>query len=109
MDDLKAEENIFERREEEKQEEPQAKSQIEGEEEDIRPTKLDKGTKKILNSVTRYISNVPGTGPYWRARENELHSCITRYGPPLFYFTFSSADYHWPELHKLLPYREEDK
>lgn len=38
---------------------------------------------------------------YWfKAREN-LKAIISSAGPPTLFFTFSSADMHWPELHAL--------
>ena len=55
----------------------------------------------FLSKISRYLSNISGSNAYWfKAREN-LKAIISHVGPPTFFFTFSSADMHWPELHTL--------
>ncbi|CAB4003587.1 Hypothetical predicted protein [Paramuricea clavata] len=39
---------------------------------------------------------------YWNKVREELKAIITNVGAPTIFFTFSSADVHWPELHSLL-------
>ena len=35
-------------------------------------------------------------------RYQELHALLDQKGPPTFFWTVSSADTYWPELHKLM-------
>ena len=57
-----------------------------------------------LSKISRYLSNISESNAYWfKAREN-LKATISHVGPSTFFFTFSSADMHWPELHALFYY-----
>ena len=38
----------------------------------------------------------------WHKVREDLKAIVTTVGPPTFFFTLSSADMHWPELHRLL-------
>ena len=51
--------------------------------------------------MSRYVGNIAGTNAYWNRVREELKAIITNVGPPTLFFTFSSADRHWPELHAL--------
>ena len=55
----------------------------------------------FMSKVSRYVGNIPGTNTYWNRVREELKAIITSVGPPTLFFTFSSADMHWPELHDL--------
>ncbi len=54
-----------------------------------------------MSKVSRYIGNIAGTNAYWNRVREELKAIITSVGAPTLFFTFSSADMHWPELHAL--------
>ena len=54
-----------------------------------------------MSKVSRYVCNIPGTSTYWNKVREELKAIITNVGAPTLFFTFSSADMHWPELHAL--------
>ena len=55
----------------------------------------------------RYGEGLRGTRQFWTARRHELTDMIKQIGHQgLIFFTFSAADLHWPELHKLME-REE--
>ena len=55
-----------------------------------------------LSKISRYVGNIAGTNACWNRVRDELKAIIINVGPPtLFFFTFSSADMHWPELHAL--------
>ena len=56
----------------------------------------------FMSKVSRYVSNIAGTNAYWNRVREELKAIITNVGRPTLFFTFSSADMHWPELHALL-------
>ena len=56
----------------------------------------------FLSKISRYLRNITGSSAYWQKAKEDLTAIITHAGPPTFFFTFSSADLHWPELHALL-------
>ena len=41
------------------------------------------------------------TNAYWHKAKEDLKAIISHVGAPTFFFTFSSADMHWPDLHAL--------
>ena len=55
----------------------------------------------FLSKVSRYVGNIAGTNSYWNKVRDELKAIITNVGAPTLFFTFSSADMHWPDLHDL--------
>jgi len=55
----------------------------------------------FLSKVSRYLSNISGSNAYWFKGREDLKAIISHVGPPTFFFTFSSADMHWPKLHAL--------
>lgn len=54
-----------------------------------------------MSKVSRYVGNIAGTNAYWNRGRDDLEAIITSVGAPTLFFTFSSADIHWPELHAL--------
>ena len=54
-----------------------------------------------MSKISRYIGNISGSNVYWN-KVKELKAIITNVGAPTIFFTFPSADMHWPELHSLL-------
>ncbi|CAB4032530.1 ATP-dependent DNA helicase PIF1 [Paramuricea clavata] len=57
---------------------------------------------QMMNRLQRYVSKVQGTNQYWYQRLQELLALIEQKGCPTFFFTFSAADMHWPDLQRLL-------
>ncbi|CAB3983695.1 Hypothetical predicted protein [Paramuricea clavata] len=57
---------------------------------------------QMVNRLQRYVSKVQGTNQYWYQWLQELLALIEQKGCPTFFFTFSAADMHWPDLQKLL-------
>jgi hypothetical protein len=55
----------------------------------------------FMSKVSRYVGNIAGTNAYWNKVREELKAIITNLGATTIFFTFSSADMHWPELHAL--------
>ena len=52
----------------------------------------------------QYGEGIRESRQFWMARRYELTDMIKQLGSDgLIFFTFSSADLHWPELHKLIP------
>ena len=58
-------------------------------------------TSAFMSKVSRYVANIAGTNAYWHKVKEDLKAIVTNIGTPTFFFTFSSADMHWPELHSL--------
>jgi len=51
----------------------------------------------------RFDQGLRGSRQFWNARCYELLDMIKQIGSQgLVFFTFSAADLHWPELHKLI-------
>lgn len=62
------------------------------------------GDKKLADQIMRYGEGLRGTRQFWMARRGELSDMIKQIGHQgMIFFTFSAADLHWPELHKLMP------
>lgn len=61
----------------------------------------------FLSKISRYLTNITGSNAYWFKARQDLKAIINHVGPPtFFFFTFSSADMHWPDyMHFLLVVR----
>ena len=59
---------------------------------------------QVMNRLQRYATNVLGSKQYWYTRYQELKALLEQKGPATFFWTVSSADNYWPELHSLLPH-----
>ena len=68
---------------------------------ELREMAANNNSAVFMSKVSRYIGNIAGTNAYWNKVREELKAIITNVGPPTLFFTFSSADMHWPELHAL--------
>src|ERR1051325_4421228 len=61
----------------------------------------------LLDQVTRFGEGLRGTRQFWIRRRVELTDMIKQLGSQgMIFFTFSAADLHWAELHKLMPHGE---
>ena len=60
--------------------------------------------QQLMSRLQRYASKIQGSSQYWYQRYQELKALLEQKGPPTFFWTVSSADNHWPDLHKLLPH-----
>ena len=69
--------------------------------EELREMALSNSSDVFMKKVSRYVANIPGTNSYWKKVRENLKAIISKKGPPTMFFTFSSADMHWPELHDL--------
>src|SRR5439155_23552936 len=64
---------------------------------------ITNGNKQIADRIMRYGEGLRGTRQFWMARRYELTDMIKQIGHQgLIFFTFSAADLHWPDLHKLM-------
>lgn len=57
---------------------------------------------RFYKKIMIYNANIQGTKSYWYARGQELKSMIEQLTLPTLFFTLSSADFHWPDLYKVL-------
>ena len=56
-----------------------------------------------MNRLQRYATKLHGSRQYWHARYQELKALLQQKGNPTFFFTLSSADNYWAQLHSLMP------
>lgn len=50
-----------------------------------------------------YSANITGCPSYWFKRRSELELTFEQKQPAAAFFTFSYADNHWDDLHRLMP------
>ncbi|KAE8751243.1 hypothetical protein FOCC_FOCC002071 [Frankliniella occidentalis] len=61
-----------------------------------------KKNPSLVNQVMHYGSRLRTTKAYWKSRCGELLDMVNQLGTPTVFFTLSSADFHWPDLYRLL-------
>ena len=64
---------------------------------------------QLMNRLQRYAAKIQGSRQYWYARYQELKTLLEQKGSPTFFWTVSSADNYWPELHSLMPHASNDE
>ncbi len=65
---------------------------------------ISNGNKQLADRIMRYEEGLRDSQQFWMVRQYELSDMIKQIGHQgLLFFTFSAADLHWPELHKLMP------
>ena len=69
--------------------------------EELREMASSNNSASFMSKVSRYIANIAGSNAYWHKVKEDLKAIVTNVGTPTFFFTFSSADMPWPELHSL--------
>ena len=70
---------------------------------------IENGDKQLADRIMRYGEGIRGSRQFWMARKYELSDLVKQIGHQgLIFFTFSVANFHWPELHKLMPDYEID-
>ena len=62
----------------------------------------------FLRKVMAYAAKLRSTQQYWSQRCGELLDMVKQLGCPTIFFTLSAADYHWPDLFRLLLSLESD-
>ncbi|XP_046856025.1 uncharacterized protein LOC124449122 [Xenia sp. Carnegie-2017] len=68
---------------------------------ELREMAASSSANVFMSKLSRYVGNIAGSNAYWNRVQEELKAIITNVGSPTLFFTFSSADMHWPELHAL--------
>ena len=76
--------------------------------EELQQMAADNTAHVFLSKLSRYLGNLTGSNAYWHKAKEDLKAIIGHVGPPTFFFTFSSADMHWPQLHSLFRNPEGD-
>ena len=69
--------------------------------EELQQMAADNNTNVFVSKLSRYLSNITCSNAYWHKAKEDLKAIISHVGAPTFFFTFSSADMHWPDLHAL--------
>ncbi len=69
--------------------------------EELREMALNGNSKQFMLKLSRYVSNITGSSAYWYKVREDLKATIEHESVPTIFFTFSSADMHWPKLHSL--------
>ena len=64
--------------------------------EELQQMAVNNNADVFLTKMSRYLSNISGSSAYWHKAKEDLKAIINHAGPPTFFFTFSSADVHWP-------------
>ena len=68
---------------------------------ELREMAENNDSTSFMSKVSRYVANIAGSNAYWHKVKEDLKAIVTNVGTPTFFFTFSSADMHWAELHSL--------
>jgi len=68
---------------------------------------IKNGNYSIVNNITYFAKAVRGSNHFWMARRSELYSWINYHveqgnGAPMYFITLSCAEYHWPDIIRLL-------
>ncbi|KAL7290849.1 hypothetical protein TKK_0015583 [Trichogramma kaykai] len=62
---------------------------------------IKKDSSKLANIMV-HCARIKSTKSYWSRRYRELTNMVDQIGKPTIFFTLSAADYHWPDLYRLL-------
>ena len=68
---------------------------------ELREMAASGNSNTFISKISRCVANIAGSNAYWYKVREDLKAIVTTVGAPTFFFTFSSADMHWPDLHKL--------
>ena len=68
--------------------------------EDLRNMTMN-NSSSFMSELSRYVANITGSNAYWYRIREDLKAIIACKEAPTIFFTFSSADMQWPELHSL--------
>ena len=69
--------------------------------EELRKMANNNSSSCFMSKISRYVANITGSSAYWFKIRQDLKAIIAAKGAPTIFFTFSSADLHWPELHSI--------
>ena len=55
----------------------------------------------LMNKIFYYSKEITGSCSYWNKIRQDLKTIVKQVGVPTIFFTFSMAEYHWPDFLKL--------
>ena len=61
---------------------------------------------QLMNRLQQYAAKTQGSKRF--ARYQDLRALLQQKGSPTFFFTVSSADNYWPQLHSLMPHPSDE-
>ena len=69
--------------------------------------KVMDGDMSWVNRLAYFSYHVKGSPGYWRFKRSEVYSWInhhieSKHGPPSLFITLSCAEFHWPDIKRLL-------
>jgi hypothetical protein len=70
-------------------------------------TRIREGDTSYIDRISYFSNKVRGSAAFWRAKRAELYSWINYHvneghGAPTYFITLSCAEYHWPDIRRLL-------
>lgn len=60
-------------------------------------------SNKFMKQMCAYAANITGSDSYWFNRRCELEATFEQKESATCFYTFSYADNHWHDLHRLMP------
>ena len=71
---------------------------------------IENGNFDWINRIQYFSYKVKGSSGYWRFKRSEVYSWINHHvasgsGPPTLFITLSCAEYHWPDIKRLIVQR----
>ena len=69
--------------------------------EELHDMAISNSSSIFMSKLSRYLCNITGSSAYWYRVREDLKAIISYKEAPTIFFTFSSADMHWPDLHSL--------
>ena len=75
-------------------------------------SELSSGDTRWIDKITYFSKKIKGSAGFWRHKRDEVYAWINhhiaqRNGPPNFFITLSCAEYHWPDIKRLIKERHE--
>jgi hypothetical protein len=71
---------------------------------------IERDDMSWINRITYYSKQIRGSTGFWRGKRSEVYSWINhhiqeKHGAPDFFITLSCAEYHWPDIKRLVKQR----
>ena len=69
--------------------------------------RIKEGKDEFLRQICYFTKQIKGSNGYWISKRNELNTWIAHHiemgnGAPNYFGTFSCAEYHWPDIMRLV-------
>ena len=68
---------------------------------------IEQGKTSWIDHITYFSQRIPGSSAYWRNQRSQVYTWINHHieeghGAPAMFITLSCAEYHWPDIKRLL-------